>query len=89
MEKMNLKINVPEVDKNEFVYTGLREIFSDEAVVKVMISWFHEVYESLDLELSEKQKAEVQKHEEMLSRFLASNEDNKPVMDYYYENINK
>ena len=88
MEKMNMKINVPEVDKNEFVYE-VRNIFSDEAVINVMISWFHEVYESLDLELSEKQKAEVQKHEEMLSRFLAANEDNKPVMDYYYENINK
>ena len=83
MEKMNLKINVPEVDKNEFVYTELRKIFSDEAVVKVMISWFHEVYES------DETNKEVQKHEEMLSRFLAANEDNKPVMDYYYENINK
>ena len=80
---MNLKINVPEVDKNEFVYTELRKIFSDEAVVKVMVNWFHEVYES------DETNNEVQKHEEMLSRFLAANEDNKPVMDYYYENINK
>ena len=86
MEKMNLKINVPEVDKNEFVYTELRKIFSDEAVVKVMISWFHEVYQAID---SGKMTTEVQKHEEMLSRFLAANEDNKSVMDYYYENINK
>ena len=83
MEKMNLKINVPEVDKNEFVYTELRKIFSDEAVVKVMVNWFQEVYES------DETNNEVQKHEEMLSRFLAANEDNKPVMDYYYENINK
>lgn len=80
---MNLKINVPEVDKNEFVYTELRKIFSDEAVVKVMVNWFQEVYES------DETNNEVQKHEEMLSRFLAANEDNKPVMDYYYENINK
>lgn len=82
---MNLKINVPEVDKNEFVYE-VRNIFSDEAVINVMISWFHEVYQAID---SGKMTTEVQKHEEMLSRFLAANEDNKPVMDYYYENINK
>lgn len=81
---MNLKINVPEVDKNEFVYE-VRNIFSDEAVINVMISWFHEVYQAT---YSDKMTAEILKHEEMLNRFLEANEDNKPVMDYYNENIN-